>query len=43
MSAQEFLLITSIFVAFLTLRFGVPILMMWLLRLFCTRVLHTQA
>ena len=41
MNAQEFLLITSVFVAFLTLRFGVPILVMWLLRQFCTRVLHT--
>lgn len=42
MNTQEFLLITSIFVAFLTLRFGVPILVMWLFRLFCTRVLHAQ-
>lgn len=42
MNAQEFLLITSIFVAFLTLRFGLPILVIWLLRLFCVRVLHAQ-
>lgn len=42
MNAQEFLLITSIFMAFLTLRFGVPILVMWLFRLFCTCVLHAQ-
>lgn len=42
MNAQEFLLITSIFVAFLTIRFGVPIAVMWLLRQFCTRVLHAQ-
>lgn len=42
MNTQEFLLMTVIFMAFLTLRFGVPLLMMWLLRLFCTRVLHAQ-
>lgn len=42
MNAQEILLITTIFTAFFALRFGVPILMMWLLRLFCTRVLHAQ-
>jgi len=42
MNASEFLLITAVFVSFLTLRFGVPIMLMWLMRLFCTRVLHAQ-
>lgn len=42
MNTSEFLLITTVFMIFLTLRFGVPILVMWLLRLFCTRVLHAQ-
>lgn len=42
MNTSEFLLITTVFMLFLTLRFGVPILVMWLLRLFCTRVLHAH-
>lgn len=42
MNTSEFLLITTVFMGFLTLRFGVPIMVMWLLRLFCTRVLHAQ-
>lgn len=42
MNAQEFLFMTTIFVAFLTLRFGVPLALMWLMRLFCIRVLHAQ-
>lgn len=42
MNTSEFLLITTVFMVFLTLRFGVPIMVMWLLRLFCTRVLHAQ-
>lgn len=42
MNASEFLIVSSFFVSLLTLRFGVPILVMWLMRLFCTRVLHAQ-
>ena len=42
MNTSEFLIISAVFVAFLTLRFGVPLMLMWLMRLFCTRVLHAQ-
>lgn len=40
MNTSDFLIISSFFIALATLRFGVPILLMWLMRVFCTRVLH---
>ncbi len=43
MTTLELLLVTGVFSGLLLLRFGIPLAFMWLMRLFCTRVLHLQS
>ena len=40
MTIAELLLSLLIFIGFATLRFGLPILMIWLFKQFCDRVLY---
>lgn len=43
MTTLELLFVTTVFSGLLLLRFGLPLAFMWLMRRFCTRVLHLQA
>ncbi len=42
MTATDVILIVPILLGFAILRFGVPMLLMWLIKLGCCRILHVK-